>query len=99
MSYNDIDYDDEAEEEESETTLQSAREELEYWTEFFQEQKDEKPEEWMFYRNPFLDPSVYAFWILTDEEKELLLHWKNWQGDIITYLFSIAVIRKEDIKI
>ena len=38
------------------------------------DQKDEKPEEWMFYRNPFLDPSVYAFWILTDEEKELLLH-------------------------
>ena len=73
MSYHDIDYDDDAEEE-SETTLQSAREELEYWTEFFQEQKDEKPEEWMIYRNPFLDPSVYAFWILTDEEKELLLH-------------------------
>ena len=47
MSYHDIDYDDDAEEE-SETTLQSAREELEYWTEFFQEQKDEKPEEWMF---------------------------------------------------
>ena len=36
MSYHDIDYDDEAEEEESEATLQSAREELEYWTEFFQ---------------------------------------------------------------
>ena len=43
MSYHDIDYDDDAEEE-SETTLQSAREELEYWTEIFQEQKDEKPE-------------------------------------------------------
>ena len=55
MSYHDIDYDDDADEE-SETTLQSAREELEYWTEIFQEQKDEKPEEWMFYRNPFLDP-------------------------------------------
>ena len=40
MSYHDIDYDDDVEEE-SETTLQSAREELEYWTEFFQEQKDE----------------------------------------------------------
>ena len=40
MSYHDIDYDDDAEEE-SETTLQSAKEELEYWTEFFQEQKDE----------------------------------------------------------
>ena len=74
MSYHDIDYDDEAEEEESEATLQSAREELEYWTEFFQEQKDEKPEEWKFYRNPFLDPSVYAYWILTDEEKELVVH-------------------------
>ena len=74
MSYNDIDYDDEAEEEESEATLQSAREELEYWTEFFQEQKDEKPEEWMFYRNPFLDPSIYAYWLLTDEEKELIVH-------------------------
>ena len=74
MSYHDIDYDDEAEEEESEATLQSAREELEYWTEFFQEQKDEKTEEWMFYRNPFLDPSVYAYWILTDEEKELIVH-------------------------
>ena len=74
MSYNDIDYDDEAEEEESEATLQSAREELEYWTEFFQEQKDEKPEEWMFYRNPFLDPSIYAYWLLTDEEKELVVH-------------------------
>ena len=35
MSYHDIDYDDDAEEE-SETTLQSAREELEYWTEVFQ---------------------------------------------------------------
>ena len=74
MSYHDIDYDDEAEEEESKATLQSAREELEYWTEFFQEQKDEKPEEWMFYRNPFLDPSIYAYWLLTDEEKELVVH-------------------------
>ena len=74
MSYHDIDYDDEAEEEESEATPQSAREELEYWTEFFQEQKDEKPEEWMFYRNPFLDPSIYAYWLLTDEEKELIIH-------------------------
>ena len=74
MSYHDIDYDDEAEEEESEATLQSAREELEYWTEFFQEQKDEKPEEWMFYRNPFLDPYIYAYWLLTDEEKELIVH-------------------------
>jgi hypothetical protein len=74
MSYHDIDYDDEAEEEESEATLQSAREELEYWTEFFQEQKDEKPEEWMFYRNPFLDASIYAYWLLTDEEKELIVH-------------------------
>ena len=74
MSYHNIDYDDEAEEEESEATLQSAREELEYWTEFFQEQKDEKPEEWMFYRNPFLDPSIYAYWLLTDEEKELIVH-------------------------
>ena len=74
MSYHDIDYDDEAEEEESEATLQSAREELEYWTEFFQEQKDEKPEEWMFYRNPFLDPSIYAYWLLTDEENELIVH-------------------------
>ena len=74
MSYHDIDYDDEAEEEESEATLQSAREELEYWTEFFQEQKDEKPEEWMFYRNPFLDATVYAYWMLTDEEKELIVH-------------------------
>ena len=73
MSYHDIDYDDDAEEE-SETTLQSAREELEYWKEFFQEQKDEKPEEWMFYRNPFLDPSVYAYWILTEAEKELVVH-------------------------
>ena len=35
MSYHDIDYDNDADEE-SETTLQSAREELEYWTEFFQ---------------------------------------------------------------
>ena len=74
MSYHDIDYDDEAEEEESEATFQSAREELEYWTEIFQEQKDEKPEEWMFYRNPFLDPSIYAYWLLTDEEKELIVH-------------------------
>ena len=73
MSYHDIDYDDDAEEE-SEATLQSAREQLEYWTEFFQEQKDEKTAEWMFYRNPFLDPSVYAYWILTDEEKELIVH-------------------------
>ena len=72
MSYHDIDYDDDAEEE-SETTLQSAREELEYWTEFFQEQKDEKPEEWMFYRSPFLDPSIYAYWLLTDVEKELIV--------------------------
>ena len=74
MSYHDIDYDDEAEEEESEATLQSAREELEYWTEFFQEQRDEKPEEWKFYRNPFLDPSIYAYWLLTDEEKDLIVH-------------------------
>ena len=73
MSYHDIDYDDDAEEE-SEATFQSAREELEYWTELFQEQKDEKPEEWMFYRNPFLDATVYAYWMLTDEEKELIVH-------------------------
>ena len=73
MSYHDIDYDDDAEEE-SEATLQSAREELQYWTELFQEQKEEQPEEWMFYRNPFLDPSIYAYWMLTDEEKELVVH-------------------------
>jgi len=73
MNYHDIDYDDDAEEE-SETTLQSAREELEYWTTLFQEQKDENPKEWMFYRNPFLDPDVFAYWILTDEEKELIVH-------------------------
>ena len=73
MSYHDIDYDDDAEEE-SEATLQSAREELEYWTEFFQEQKDEKPEEWMFYRNPIVDPSIYAYWILTNKEKKHVVH-------------------------
>ncbi len=73
MSYHDIDYDDDAEEE-SEATFQSAREELEYWIELFQEQKDEKPEEWMFYRNPFLDATIYAYWMLTDEEKELIVH-------------------------
>jgi len=73
MNYFDIDYDDEAEEE-SVVTFQSAQEELEYWTEFFQEQKDEKPEEWKFYRNPFLDPAIYAYWMLTDEEKELVVH-------------------------
>ena len=74
MSHHDIDYDDEEEEDEIETTFESAKEQLEYWTEFFQEQKDEKPEEWMFYRNPFLDPSIYAYWLLTDEEKELIVH-------------------------
>ena len=73
MSYHDIDYDDDAEEE-SETTLQSAREQLEFWTEFYEEEKEDKPNEWMFYRNPFLDPSVYAYWILTEEEKELVVH-------------------------
>ena len=73
MNYFDIDYDDDAEEE-SVVTFQSAQEELEYWTEFFQEQKDEKPEEWKFYRNPFLDPAIYAYWMLTDEEKELVVH-------------------------
>ncbi len=73
MNYFDIDYDDEAEEE-SVVTFQSAQEELEYWTKFFQEQKDEKPEEWKFYRNPFLDPAIYAYWMLTDEEKELVVH-------------------------
>ena len=74
MSHHDIDYDDEEEEDEIETTFESAKEQLEYWTESFQEQKDEKPEEWMFYRNPFLDPSIYAYWLLTDEEKELIVH-------------------------
>ena len=73
MSYHDIDYDDNAEEE-SETTLQSAREQLEFWTEFYEEEKEDKPDEWIFYRNPFLDPSVYAYWILTEEEKELVVH-------------------------
>ena len=73
MSEYDYDY-EEADEQESEATLQSAREELEYWTELFQEQKDEKPEEWMFYRNPFLDPDVFAYWILNDEEKKLIVH-------------------------
>ncbi len=73
MSEYDYDY-EEADEQESETTLQSAREQLEFWTEFYEEEKDEKPDEWMFYRNPFLDPSVYAYWILTEEEKELVVH-------------------------
>ena len=73
MSYHDIDYDDEAEEK-SEATLQSAREELQFWTELFQEQKEENPKEWIFYRNPFLDPDVFAYWILTDEEKKLVVH-------------------------
>ena len=73
MSEYDYDY-EEADEQESETTLQSAREQLEFWTEFYEEEKEEKPDEWMFYRNPFLDPSVYAYWILTDEEKELVVH-------------------------
>ena len=73
MSEYDYDY-EEADEQESETTLQSAREQLEFWTEFYEEEKNDKPDEWMFYRNPFLDPSVYAYWILTEEEKELVVH-------------------------
>ena len=73
MSEYDYDY-EEADEQESETTLQSAREQLEFWTEFYEEEKEEKPDEWIFYRNPFLDPSVYAYWILTEEEKELVVH-------------------------
>ena len=71
----DYEYDfEEADEQESETTLQSAREQLEFWTEFYEEEKEDKPDEWIFYRNPFLDPSVYAYWILTEEEKELVVH-------------------------
>ena len=73
MSEYDYDY-EEADEQESETTLQSAREQLEFWTEFYEEEKEDKPDEWMFYRNPFLDPAVYAYWILTEEEKELVVH-------------------------
>ena len=73
MSEYDYDY-EEADEQESETTLQSAREQLEFWTEFYEEEKENKPDEWIFYRNPFLDPSVYAYWILTEEEKELVVH-------------------------
>ncbi len=73
MSEYDYDY-EEADEQESETTLQSAREQLEFWTEFYEEEKEDKPDEWIFYRNPFLDPSVYAYWILTEEEKELVVH-------------------------
>ena len=73
MSEYDYDY-EEADEQESVTTLQSAREQLEFWTEFYEEEKEDKPDEWIFYRNPFLDPSVYAYWILTEEEKELVVH-------------------------
>ena len=73
MSDYEYDY-EEADEQESETTLQSAREQLEFWTEFYEEEKEDKPDEWIFYRNPFLDPSVYAYWILTEEEKELVVH-------------------------
>ena len=73
MSDYEHDY-EEADEQESEITLQSAREQLEFWTEFYEEEKEDKPDEWMFYRNPFLDPSVYAYWILTEEEKELVVH-------------------------
>ena len=73
MSEYDYDY-EEADEQDSETTLQSAREQLEFWTEFYEEEKEDKPDEWIFYRNPFLDPSVYAYWILTEEEKELVVH-------------------------
>ena len=73
MSYYEYDY-EEADEQESETTLQSAREQLEFWTEFYEEEKEDKPDEWIFYRNPFLDPSVYAYWILTEEEKELVVY-------------------------
>ena len=73
MSDYECDY-EEADEQESETTLQSAREQLEFWTEFYEEEKEDKPDEWIFYRNPFLDPSVYAYWILTEEEKELVVH-------------------------
>ena len=73
MSEYDYDY-EEADEQESETTFQSAREQLEFWTEFYEEEKEDKPDEWIFYRNPFLDPSVYAYWILTEEEKELVVH-------------------------
>ena len=73
MSEYDYDY-EEADEQESETTLQSAREQLDFWTEFYEEEKEDTPDEWIFYRNPFLDPSVYAYWILTEEEKELVVH-------------------------
>ncbi len=73
MSDYEYDY-EEADEQESETTLQSAREQLEFWTEFYEEEKEDKPDEWIFYRNPFLDPSVYAYWILTEQEKELVVH-------------------------
>ena len=73
MSDYEYDY-EEVDEQESETTLQSAREQLEFWTEFYEEEKEDKPDEWMFYRNPFLDPSVYAYWILSEAEKELVVH-------------------------
>ena len=48
MSEYDYDY-EEADEQESETTLQSAREQLEFWTEFYEEEKEDNPDEWMFY--------------------------------------------------
>ena len=90
MSDYDYDY-EEADEQESETTLQSAREQLEFWTEFYEEEKENKPDEWIFYRNPFLDPSVYAYWILTEEEKELVVHW-NRQSDTEIQNFGVGFI-------
>ena len=93
MSDYEYDY-EEADEQESETTLQSAREELEYWTEFFQEQKDEKPEEWMFYRNPFLDPSVYAYWILTEACMTYDIYMSNKQKKSYRYHgISLKIVR------
>ena len=50
-------------------TLQSAKEELEYWTEFFQEQKDEKPPHKSWYEH------VVDF--LTDCKSELVEEKKN----------------------
>ncbi len=55
-------------------TTEEAREQYEYWKDYFDDEKQNNFEEWKFFRNPFLSPEVYAYDILSDDEKRAILN-------------------------
>ena len=74
MNYDEVDTFDDLYDEEEEVTRESAKHKFLFWKEHFTDLKKDERDHWNFYHNPFLDADIYAYEILTCDEKELLVH-------------------------